>query len=90
MMTFLADDTTILSNSLLSLSRKIYNIYLYSKKKYLEINIDKTKYMEMSNNPKLDDLRISNYVTIEAVKPTTGYNWLGFHLSYSDKVRQPI
>ena len=42
--------------------------------------------MEMSNSPKLDDLRISNYVTIEAVKPTTGYNWLGFHLSYSDKV----
>ena len=39
-----------------------------------------------SNNPKLDDLRISNYVTIEAVKPTTGYDWLGFHLSYSDKV----
>ena len=82
----LADDTTILADNLPSLSRKVHNICTYSKNKYLEINYDKTKYMEMASNPKLDDLKITTDIIVQAVKPTTGYNWLGFTLSYANTV----
>ena len=86
----LADDTTILSNNLVTLTKKVRDICSYSNKKHLVINMDKTKYMEMSKNPKLDSLKIVNDVTVEAVDYTAGYNWLGFNLSYAGKVEELV
>ena len=37
------------------------------------INYDKTKYMQMSDNPSLPDIMITEDITIGAVKPSTGY-----------------
>ena len=62
------------------------SILVYADRKYLHINIDKTKYLEFTNNPKLKPIRIDNHEIIEPVKPSDGYTWLGFCLSYHDNV----
>ena len=40
----------------------------------------------MTKTPQLNNLEIYNEITIKAVKPNDGYNWLGFNLSYSNQV----
>ena len=82
----MADDTTILADNFLSLTEKVKTVIKYSKKKYLEINNLKTKYMEMSINPTMNDLYISRDMSVKSVRSSDGYNWLGFWLSYSNDV----
>ena len=82
----LADDTNILADNFRSLQIKTKNVIEYSDTKYLQVNVDKTKYMEMSHNPTLANMEISHNKTIEAVKPSEGYNWLGFWIFYSNEV----
>ena len=81
-----ADDTTSFADSKISLTKKAEAILDYSKLKYLGVNIDKTKYMEMCDNPDLTSMCISDDVIVEAVQPSKGYCWLGFWLSYADNV----
>ena len=44
----------------------------------------------MSNDPDTDDLKINKDVSINAVKATEGYTWLGFSLSYSSDISRLI
>ena len=82
----LADDTVILAEQEGSLVEKFAEIFKYTEKKYITINMDKTKYMNLTENPSLNDLKIGN-TSIEAVSHSDGYNWLGFNLSYSSEVK---
>ena len=82
----LADDTMIVAETDISLRLKFNCILNYSRQKYLEINYDKTKYMQMSDNPSLTDIVINEDISIGAVKPSTGYTWLGFVLSYTSNI----
>ena len=68
----MADDTTILADNFLSLTEKVKTVIEYSKKKYLEINILKTKYMEMSINPTMNDLYISRDISVKSVRSSDG------------------
>ena len=54
-----ADDSTPLADSKESLVRKSRKIFDYSKKKYVVINVPKTKYMEFSEDPDLSTMVIS-------------------------------
>ena len=85
----LADDTLLLSEREHSLAILFEKIFTYAKQKYIIINMDKTKYMNMVANPSLHDLPIED-VRIPDVSPVNldhGYNWLGSNLSYSSDVR---
>ena len=73
----LADDT-LLSEYEHSLAILFEKICTYAKQKYVIINMDKTKYMNMVANPSLHDLPIEDE-RIPAVNPDHGYNWLGFN-----------
>ena len=42
--------------------------------------------MTMTHNPHLENMQISTIREIEAVKPSGGYYWVGFWLSYADNV----
>ena len=86
----LADDASILADSIVSLKNKIGDIMSYSVEKHLEINILKTKYMEMCNDPSLEDILFSDGNVVNAVKPSEGHPFLGFHLSYSDNIADLI
>ena len=81
-----ADDSTPLADSKDSLTRKAKSVFEYSGKKYVVINIPKTKFMHFSNQPDLSPLHISEETLVEAVNPEKGYCWLGFWLSYQDNV----
>ena len=48
-----ADDSTPLADSKESLTRKAKQVFDYSKKKYVVINVPKTKFMEFSEDPDL-------------------------------------
>ena len=69
----LTDDTNILADNLRSLQIKTKNVIEYSDTKYLQVNIDKTRYMEITHNPTLENMQMSPIREIEAVKPSDGY-----------------
>ena len=52
----LADDSTILADNFRSLGEKTKKVLDYLDRKYLHVNINKTKYIEFSKNPHLLDL----------------------------------
>ena len=54
----LADDTSVLAESLHSLKVKFSALYEYSKKKYQHVNTKKTKYMHMSESPIMEKILI--------------------------------
>ena len=56
----LADDTLLLSEYEHSLAILFEKIYTYAQQKYVIINMDKTKYMNMVANPSLHDLPIED------------------------------
>ena len=51
----LAGDTNISADNLRSLQIKTKNVIEYSNTKYLQVNIDKAKYMEMTRTPDLEN-----------------------------------
>ena len=81
-----ADDSTPLADSKESLVRKAREVFDYSKKKYVVINVPKTKYMEFSEDPDLSTMVISTDTTVDPVSIDKGYCWLGFWLSYANNV----
>ena len=81
-----ADDSTPLADSKESLTRKAKQVFDYSKKKYVVINVPKTKFMEFSEDPDLTAMLISGDTTVDPVSTDKGYCWLGFWLSYTDNV----
>ena len=81
-----ADDSTPLADSKASLVRKAKEVFDYSKKKQVVINVPKTKYMEFSEDPDLSTLVISADTEVDPVSTDKGYCWLGFWLSYADNV----
>ena len=85
-----ADDSTPIADSKESLTKKAKNIFDYSKKKFVVINVPKTKYMEFSNEPDQSAITISSDTKVDAVDRDKGYCWLGFWLSYADNVQSLI
>ena len=81
-----ADDSTPLADSKESLNRKAIAVFDYSKRKFVVINVPKTKFMQFSNHPDLSPLQISEEMVVDSVDPGKGYCWLGFWLSYADNV----
>ena len=69
-----------------SLVRKLFD---HTKRKYIIVNMDKTKYLHLTENPTLNDIKLDNE-SIEAVNPRGGYNWLGFNLAYSSEVNKLV
>ena len=66
--------------------RKLFD---YTKRKYIIVTMDKTKCLHLTENPTLNDIKLDNE-SIEAFNPRDGYNWLGFHLSYSSEVNKSV
>ena len=58
----------------------------YSKKKYMVINVPKTKFMEFSEELDLNPIAISADTTVDPVSTDKGYCWLRFWLSYTNNV----
>ena len=85
----LMDDTVVTAESKDILSLKMEKLINYSEQKYLEINTDKTKYMQLVNVPSMEDIVMDNHI-MKAVKPEDGYVWLGFILSYTNNVQKLI
>ena len=81
-----ADDSTPLADSKESLVRKAIKVFDYSKRKYVVINVPKTKFMEFSEEPDLTPMTISADTTVDPVSSDKGYCWLGFWLSYTNNV----
>ena len=81
-----ADDSTPLADSRESLIRKAKAVFEYSDRKYVVINVPKTKFMEFSDNPDLTPLQLNDDTKVDAVSPDKGYCWLGFWLSYAYNV----
>ena len=81
-----ADDSTPLADSKESLVRKAIKVFDYSNRKYVVINVPKTKFMEFSEEPDLTPMTISAETTVDPVSSDKGYCWLGFWLSYTDNV----
>ena len=84
-----ADDTVIMAEYEDCLLLKFRKLFDYTKRKYIIVNMDKTKYLHLTENPTLNDIKLDNE-SIEAVNPRDGYNWLGFHLSYSSEVNKLV
>ena len=85
----LADDTLIISEHTHSLAELFVRIFNYAKRKFIIINMDKTKYMQLTEYPSLQNV-VKDDISIEAVNPDDGYNWLGFYLSYTSNVNKLI
>ena len=86
----LADDTSITAESIESLTIKFQNIIDYTAEKHQFINTKKTKYMNMSTDPISTPIVLNNEKEIKAVEINDDYNFLGFKLSYSDKITDII
>ena len=69
--------------SLALIFKKIFN---YCERKYIVINMGKTKYMHLNDNPSLQDLKVYQ-TSLPAVNPTHGYNWLGYNLIYCSSIQ---
>ena len=78
----LADDSVILAEQIASLKSKFERILQYCDKKYIVANMLKTKYMELNENP-YTEVITTDKTRILPVDPSSGYDWLGFHLTYS-------
>ena len=77
----LADDTNLLADSLESLRKKFLILFSYAKKKFKRINLKKTKFMHMSENPILNQIMLDSGELIDPVNPKEGYSFLGFKLT---------
>ena len=86
----LADDTSILAETFESLTYKFSSIFNFSDSKYAHINITKTKYMHMSNNPITKPMTLNNSVEIDPVEEKDGYSFIGFKLTYSNDIYKLI
>ena len=85
----LADDTIILAENEDSLTLKFQKILEYTQSKYIIVNMDKTKYMQLAENPSFNELHLKNE-SIKAVNPQEGYTYLGFSLSYTSEVTKLV
>ena len=81
----LADDSIVLADNLKSLSLKLTDVLKYCQDKLTIVNMDKTNYMEFSDEPSLVSIEVEDQI-IKPVDPKKGYVWLGFNLSYSSKI----
>ena len=81
----LADDSVILAEQVASLTSKFERIFQYCDKKYIVANMLKTMYMELNENPYTEIINTGT-TRILPVDPSSGYDWLGFHLTYSSDI----
>ena len=72
----LADDTATFASKLESLKKKIIALLEYSKENNQTANIEKTKYLHLSNEPTTDPIIIDEHRRIESAHKN-GYNYLG-------------
>ena len=72
----LADDTATFACSLLSLRDRIIQLLRYSKENFQEANIDKTKYLHLSDNPTTDPIIIDDSQRIDSAHDK-GYVYIG-------------
>lgn len=77
----MADDTLTAGDSLQSISDKFDCIIKFSESKHQHINVDKTCYIQMNQNPNENCITTSNNHTINAIKKNNSTNYLGFHLT---------
>lgn len=82
----LADDTVTPALSMDNLKNNFNRIFQYSYDKFSKINFGKTQYMHMNTSANHHHLHVDQDISIEAVDPSEGYTWLGFHLSYADNI----
>ncbi len=85
----LADDSIVLADHIDSLSNKLADVFGYCDEKFTVVNMDKTNYMEFSENPSLECITVKGRV-IKAVDPKDGYAWLGFLLSYNSEIHKLV
>ena len=81
-----ADDSTPLADGRESLIRKAKAVFDYSERKFVVINVPKTKFMEFSDHPDLVSMELNDETKVDAVDPEKGYCWLGFWLTYTNNV----
>ena len=68
----LVDDTVIMAEYEDSFVLKFRKLFDYTKRQYIIVNMDKTKYLHLTENPTLNDIKLDNE-SIEAVNPRDGY-----------------
>ena len=85
----LADDTAILATSIDALVYTLRKVFNYSDKKRLVTNMKKTKFLDLSTNPKMEPLQITDGTYIEAVGKE-GYRHLGVTMIQSRFVHEHI
>ena len=82
----LADDALVMSENTESLILLFEKIFSYCKTKFITVNMDKTRFLQLSNDPYKESIAVGDR-SISAVDPKDGYNWLGFNLSYASNVK---
>ena len=85
----LADDIAVTAEFLDTLKSKIQVILKYSEKKYLGINVSKTKYLHISESPVTTPLQFESCV-INSIEKNTCHSWLGFQLRHTNNVTKLI
>ena len=85
----LADDTATLASKLESLRKRIIALLEYSKENNQTANIDKTKYLHLSDNPTTEPIRIDELRQIGSAHKD-GYNYLGMLFIASNLLKDQI
>ena len=85
-----ADDTSIIAETLESLKMKFQGIFNYTLQKHQHINAGKTKYMHMSHNHTKEAIELENGDLIEAMDEKEGYSFIGFKLTYTDDIYELV
>ena len=86
----LADDTTVLADSLLSFTARMGAAFSYSEAKLLKVNMGKTKFLHCWYEPKKVRISIDGVNHIDPVDDKDGYNWLGIYLHHSNDITKII
>ena len=86
----LADDSVILAEDETAFQWEALSLASYSEEKNLVINKKETKYISTHEIPQHEAMKTNNDLTIEAVKPREGYNWLGLWLTHTNDISELI
>ena len=69
----LADDALVMSENTESLILLFEKIFSYCKTKFITVNMDKTRFLQLSNDPYKESIAVGDR-SISAVDPKVGYN----------------
>ena len=86
----LADDTTIIAETIRSFLRNMAIVAKYSLEKFLRIHLTKSQYLHLTNDissKMTEDITLQN-MTLKPI--IDGYNWLGFWLTDSNDIEKIV